>query len=84
MAEQALEDTGQAFAEAVPDGILIAAADGRIVFANQQLAALAGSEPDGLVGLPVEGYCPSASARPTWSTGRRSPPSRGPARWARA
>jgi PAS domain-containing protein len=39
MAEQALEDTGQAFAEAVPDGILIAAADGRIVFANQQLAA---------------------------------------------
>ena len=58
MAEQALEDTGQAFAEAVPDGILIAAADGQIVFANQQLAALAGYEPDGLVGLPVEALLP--------------------------
>jgi formate hydrogenlyase transcriptional activator len=58
MAEQALEDTGQAFAEAVPDGILIAAADGRIVFANQQLAALAGYEPDGLVGLPLETLLP--------------------------
>jgi PAS domain S-box-containing protein len=59
MAEQLLGATaGRVFAEALPDPILIVDQQGRIVFANQQLATLAGYEPDGLVGLPVETLVP--------------------------
>jgi PAS domain-containing protein len=85
MAEQLLgAAAGRAFAEAFPDPILITDQQGRIIFANQQPAALTGYDPDGLVGLPVETLVPERSVRPTWSIGRRSPPSRGPGRWARA
>ena len=59
MAEQLLgAAAGRVFAEALPDPILIVDQQGRIVFANQQLATLAGYEPDGMVGLPVETLVP--------------------------
>jgi PAS domain S-box-containing protein len=58
MAEQLLGAAGRAFAEALPDPILIADQHGRIVFVNQQLGALTGYAPDGLVGLPVETLVP--------------------------
>jgi PAS domain-containing protein len=52
-------DAGQAFADALPDGILIADTHGRIVFANRQLAALSGYDLDELIGLPVETLVPA-------------------------
>jgi PAS domain S-box-containing protein len=59
MAEQLLgAAAGRAFAEAFPDPILITDQQSRIIFANQQLAALTGYDPDGLVGLPVETLVP--------------------------
>jgi PAS domain S-box-containing protein len=52
-------DAGQAFADALPDGILVADTHGRIVFANRQLAALSGYDLDELIGLPVETLVPA-------------------------
>ena len=52
-------DAGQAFADALPDGILVADEHGRIVFANRQLAALSGYDLDELIGLPVETLVPA-------------------------
>jgi PAS domain S-box-containing protein len=52
-------DPGQAFAGALPDGILVADAHGRIIFAHRQLAALSGYELDELIGLPVETLVPA-------------------------
>jgi formate hydrogenlyase transcriptional activator len=58
VAKQMLGHGERAFAETLPDGVLIVDQDGRIVFANEQLAALTGYAPDGLVGLPVEMLVP--------------------------
>ncbi len=53
-------DAGQAFAGALPDGILVADAHGRIILATRQLAALSGYELDGeLIGLPVGTLVPA-------------------------
>jgi PAS domain S-box-containing protein len=52
-------DAGQAFADALPDRILVADERGRIVFANRQLAALSGYDLDELIGLPVETLVPA-------------------------
>jgi formate hydrogenlyase transcriptional activator len=59
MAEQLLgAAAGRVFAEALPDPILIVDQQGRIVFANQQLATFSGYDLDELVGLPVETLVP--------------------------
>ena len=52
-------DAGQAFADALPDGFLVADEHGPIVFANRQLAALSGYDLDELIGLPVETLVPA-------------------------
>ena len=52
------DETFEQFLEAVPDGIVIAAADGRIVFANKQTLALSGYSRDELLGTPVEQLVP--------------------------
>jgi PAS domain S-box-containing protein len=44
--------------EAAPDGMLIADASGAIVFANRQITALFGFQPDELVGQSVESLIP--------------------------
>src|SRR5512133_3868402 len=58
MVERMPGDAGRAFADALPDGILIADPDGRIVFANAQLAALSGYDPAELEGMAVETLVP--------------------------
>jgi PAS domain S-box-containing protein len=63
MVERMPGDAGRAFADALPDGILIADAEGRIVFANAQLAALSGYDPEELEGMAVETLVPERHRR---------------------
>jgi PAS domain S-box-containing protein len=58
-----VDDARQVFADALPDGILVADEHGRIVLANQQLAVLSGYDPDELIGLPVETLVPARYRR---------------------
>jgi PAS domain-containing protein len=53
----ALLDAGS-FLEATPECLVVAAADGRIVFANRRLQELTGFRADELVGEPVERLLP--------------------------
>jgi diguanylate cyclase (GGDEF)-like protein/PAS domain S-box-containing protein len=54
----ALLDAGS-FLEATPECLVVAAADGRIVFANRRLEELTGFSGDDLVGEPVERLLPA-------------------------
>src|SRR5438309_650250 len=54
------DETFEQFLEAVPDGIVIAGADGRIVFANRQTVSMSGYSRDELLGMLVEELVPEA------------------------
>jgi PAS domain S-box-containing protein len=53
------DDAFEQFLEAIPDGIVIAREDGRIVFVSRQTLSLSGYSRDELVGMSVEELVPA-------------------------